>query len=113
MRVVQNRVPKHPGRVELTQVDTNIYDMNRADEPTQEGTPVNAALLNAIFGFDNITTVFQEDGTIVQTDPVTGSTKTTTFNEDGSITEVMQTGDISLTKTTTFHEDGSISEVVG
>ena len=113
MRVVQNRVPKHPGRVELTQVDTNIYDMNRADEPTQEGTPVNAALLNAIFGFDNITTVFQEDGTIVQTDPVTGSTKTTTFNEDGSITELLQTGDIRLTKTTTFNEDGSISEVVG
>lgn len=42
---MQDRVPLYPGRVTLTPVDglTNTYDMVRADEPTQEGTPLNKA----------------------------------------------------------------------
>lgn len=42
---MQDRVPLYPGRVTLTPVDglTNTYDMSRADEPTQEGTPLNKA----------------------------------------------------------------------
>lgn len=42
---MQDRVPLYPGRVTLTPVDglTNTYDMARADEPTQEGTPLNKA----------------------------------------------------------------------
>lgn len=42
---MQDRVPLYPGRVKLTPVDglTNTYDMARADEPTQEGTPLNKA----------------------------------------------------------------------
>lgn len=45
-----DRVATHPGRVQLTPVvgQTNIYDMERADEPTVVGTPVNAANLNAM-----------------------------------------------------------------
>lgn len=41
---MQDRVPLYPGRVKLIPVtgQENTYDMVRADEPTQEGTPLNA-----------------------------------------------------------------------
>lgn len=44
---MQDRVPTHPGRVTLTPVEgqANTYDMVRADEPTEEGTPLNKASL--------------------------------------------------------------------
>ena len=40
---MQDRVPLYPGRVKLTPVagQENVYDMVRADQPTQEGTPLN------------------------------------------------------------------------
>lgn len=40
---MKDRVPLYPGRVKLTPVSgqANIYDMVRADSPTQEGTPLN------------------------------------------------------------------------
>ena len=40
---MQDRVPLYPGRVKLIPVtgQENTYDMVRADEPTQEGTPLN------------------------------------------------------------------------
>ena len=58
-----DRVATHPGRVQLTPVQgqTNIYDMERADEPTVAGTPVNAANLNAMqknMGLDANKTVY-------------------------------------------------------
>lgn len=45
---MKNRVPKYPGRIELTDVLTGekrLYDMTRADEPTEEGTPINKSTL--------------------------------------------------------------------
>lgn len=44
---MQDRVPTYPGRVELIPVlgQENTYEMVRADEPTQEGTPLNKANL--------------------------------------------------------------------
>ena len=41
---MQDRVSLYPGRVKLAPVSgqENTYDMVRADEPTQEGTPLNA-----------------------------------------------------------------------
>ena len=43
---VVDRVSAYPGRVKLTPVSgqANTYDMVRADQPTQAGTPLNAAL---------------------------------------------------------------------
>lgn len=40
---MKDRSPKYPGRVKLTPVagQTNIYDMTRADEPDDTGTPFN------------------------------------------------------------------------
>lgn len=44
---MQDRVSLYPGRVKLTPVpgQANTYDMTRADQPTQEGTPLNKANL--------------------------------------------------------------------
>lgn len=44
---MQDRVPTYPGRVTLTPVSgqADTFDMARADEPTQEGTPLNKATL--------------------------------------------------------------------
>lgn len=44
---MQDRVPLYPGRVKMIPVagQANTYDMARADDPTQEGTPLNKATL--------------------------------------------------------------------
>ena len=45
---VEDRVSTYPGRVKMTPVSgqTNVYDMVRADQPVQEGTPLNKALMD-------------------------------------------------------------------
>lgn len=45
---VEDRLSTYPGRVKLTPVSgqTNVYDMSRADEPVNEGTPLNKALMD-------------------------------------------------------------------
>lgn len=57
---MQDRVPLYPGRVTLTPVSgqANTFDLTRADQPTQEGTPLNKATLlkdatAALFGLPN------------------------------------------------------------
>ena len=57
---MQDRVSLYPGRVKLTPVagQENIFDLVRADQPTQEGTPLNKATLlkdatAAILGLPN------------------------------------------------------------
>ena len=44
---MKDRISMYPGRIKLIPVDKNngIYDVVRADEPTQEGTPLNTANL--------------------------------------------------------------------
>lgn len=44
---MQDRVSLYPGRVKLEPVagQANTYDLTRADQPTQEGTPINKANL--------------------------------------------------------------------
>lgn len=44
---MKDRVPAYPGRVKLNPVDgqDGVYDMLRADEPIQDGTPLNKATL--------------------------------------------------------------------
>ena len=44
---MQDRVSLYPGRVKLEPVagQANLYDLTRADQPTQEGTPLNKASL--------------------------------------------------------------------
>ena len=44
---MQDRVSLYPGRVKLEPVagQANLYDLTRADQPTQEGMPLNKANL--------------------------------------------------------------------
>lgn len=44
---MQDRISAYPGRVKLTPVagQADTYDLTRADQPTQEGTPLNKANL--------------------------------------------------------------------
>lgn len=46
---MKDRIPSYPGRVKLVPVPgaDNLYDMTRADTPTEEGTPLNTATLLA------------------------------------------------------------------
>lgn len=46
----QDRVPTYPNRYKVTKEDGSIeyITLERADEPTVEGTPINAANLNAL-----------------------------------------------------------------
>lgn len=60
---MKDRIPLYPGRVTLTPVSgqENTYDMVRADEPTQAGTPLNKSNLlkdttAALYGLDETAT---------------------------------------------------------
>ena len=81
------------------------------DETTEkQGTPINRKNLMAIQGFISQNTTVNADGSIVQVNS-DGQRLTTTFNDDGSITETF-VGEKTITKTTSFGLDGSISEVI-
>lgn len=112
MELVIDRASRYPGRVNLAPVSGTTYTMTRADQPTQEGTQIDAGLLNSYLGFDNLNTTFNSNGSITQTDPNTGATRTVVFNSNGTITETLAQGGRSITKTTTFNSDGSIEEEV-
>lgn len=58
---MKDRIPTYPGRVRLTPVSgqANVYDLERADEPRQDGTPLNKNTFMDDFvteGFDLPTT---------------------------------------------------------
>lgn len=76
---------------------------------------VNVGIKNydpEIVGMIGQTTEFSVDGTtITQTKP-NGDTLVTTFNPNGTITEVFTQNGISITKTTTFVSETQITEVI-
>ena len=76
----------------------------------QSGTPINRKNLMALQGFNDNNTVFNNDGSITETNGK-GEVLTIVFNNDGSITETF-VGGKTITKTTTFNIDGSITEVI-
>lgn len=78
---------------------------------TKQGTPINRKNMMSIQGFVNQTTTFNLDnGKIIQINS-DGQQLTTIFNDDGTITETF-VGEKTITKTTTFNSDGSIKEVL-
>lgn len=76
----------------------------------QNGTPINRETLMALQGFIATNTVFNADGSIVETNSK-GEILTTIFNDDGSVVEIFE-GEKIITKRTIFNEDGSITEVI-
>ena len=86
-----------------------MYDF--VDKTTSEaGTPINRKAMRAVQGFQAKTTTFNDDGSITETS-ADGETLTTVFNTDGSITQTF-VGEKTIIKTTTFNSDGSITEVL-
>lgn len=77
---------------------------------TMSGTPLNRKNMMALQGFFENTLMFNDDGTMTEVNG-DGSVLTTSFNEDGSITERFE-GEKVITKTTTFNANGTITEVV-
>lgn len=96
--------------IEYADGRSEIVTITAADNATVVGTPINRANLMAIQGFVASTTVFQTNGSILETNSA-GHTLLTTFNADGSITEKF-TGDKVITKTTKFNTNGSISVTI-
>lgn len=86
-----------------------------ADEASVEGTPINRSSMLSLQGFQNnniqITTV---NGlkTIIETN-ADNHTLTTTFNADGTYTQVFTAGTNTITKTITFANGRIIEEVSG
>ena len=80
----------------------------------QAGTPINRKNFMALQGFEAQTTTFNEDGSITETNAM-GHTKTTTFGVDAEGNSTVKetfVGEKTITKTTTFNQDGSVSEVI-
>ena len=109
---IVDRVVEHSARYTLTLVSGTTYDLVAMPGTiTSAGTEVNRTALMALQGFCANETVFNEDGSITETNADL-DTKVTVFNPDGSITETFTSEGISIAKQTTFNADGSISEVM-
>lgn len=89
---MQDRVPLYPGRVKMTPVagQANTYDMVRADDPTQAGTPLNKATLLK----DATAALFGKTNTAVPDDILSLLSKSVlaqTVGEDTTLTDVLGT----------------------
>ena len=96
--------------IEYADGRSEVVTITFADNASVLGTPINRANLMAIQGFVASTTVFQSDGSILETNSA-GHTLLTKFNTDGSITETF-TGTKVIVKTTKFNTNGSISVTI-
>lgn len=75
-----------------------------------EGTPVNRKNLMAMQGFESVKTTFGS-GTITETNEQ-GEKMVTSFGGGNIVEYFTGANGITITKTTTFNADGSISEVL-
>ncbi len=113
MRDFQDRLAEQPNRYKITEDGGSIKyaSIERADNPAREGTVLNREVFMALQGFQETTTMFNEDGSITELNG-TGEPLVTTFNADGSITETFtNTEGVVIAKKTSFQADGSITEV--
>ncbi|WP_312059926.1 hypothetical protein [Anaerotignum sp.] len=113
MRDFQDRLAEQPNRYKITEEGGGIKyaTIERADNPTRDGTLLNREVFMALQGFQETNTMFNEDGSITE---LNGAEEplVTTFNADGSITETFtNTEGVVIAKKTIFQADGSIQEV--
>lgn len=87
---MKDRVPKYPGRVKLTPVSgtENTYDMVRADEPEEVGTPINKQTL-----------LTDETAELLGLDPDDNPTPNDAFREF-AISSAAKAGDLTETTRT-------------
>lgn len=108
-----DRISENPNTYEIRKSDgsTEIVTITRKDNPIEDGTPINRELLMAMQGFIGMTTIFEDDGSITETNSK-GEVMKTIFNSDGSIIERFISNGRTIAKTTYFDKDGTIREVM-
>jgi hypothetical protein len=74
------------------------------------GTPLNRKNMMSLQGFEAVKTTFNADGSITEENEL-GQEKTTVFNTDGTIVETF-VGEKTITKITRFVEEGMVEEVI-
>ena len=100
------------GRYKLTKQDgaSENVTLELDDDAEVDGTPLNRENMMAIQGFEAKRTVFNADGSITETNSK-DETLTTTFPDENTVIETF-VGEKTITKTTKFNDDGSITEVL-
>lgn len=97
------------GKLQL-EIDAKMDSITTQTINSQLALKTETGFELALQGFTARDTVFNEDGTITQSD-LQGNSVVTGFNEDGSIyADFYVSGVKKFTKKTMFNEDGSISE---
>lgn len=117
MKIVKDVVPNNSANIDRYEVKnpdgtgTGVYAFfgYSPGELAQTPTPVNAALLEDMYGYSNETLDVVDDAVVRTCGNVT---ETTTVLEDGRIQTVKTDGTKTITVTMTINEDGSISKVV-
>jgi len=100
----------------MTQDSDGYVSLEDKTQYSTTGDEIGAAqfkeIVRSLYGFNNSTIAFNDDGTITETMDI--GTKTTAFESDGSITETITDKENNkITKETAFNEDGSITVTVG
>ncbi len=113
MKEILDRVPTQANRYLVTPEGggTPFYaTITRADEPVEAGTPVGRALFMTLQGMEASSITFNPDGSVTQIFDT--GTLTITFPNSTTIIERFVGEKYTVTKTTTFNLDGSITEVI-
>ena len=106
---MQDRKPTYPGRVTLTPVYglANTYDMERADRPLQEGTPLNKASLLK----DTTAALFGKTNAAVPDDILSLLSKSMMAQVTEEYTKTT-IGTLSVGKTITLNVNGTAKEFI-
>ena len=106
---MQDREPTYPGRVTLTPVYglANTYDMERADRPLQEGTPLNKANLLK----DATAALFGKTNAAVPDDILNLLSKSTLAQIEEKYTKTT-IGTLAVGKTITLNVSGTAKEFI-
>lgn len=106
---MQDREPTYPGRVTLTPVYglANTYDMERADRPLQEGTPLNKANLLK----DATAALFGKTNAAVPDDILNLLSKSTLAQITGKYTKATM-GTVAVGSTITLNVNGTAKEFI-
>ena len=107
---MQDRVPLYPGRVTLTPVSgpANTYDLTRADQPTQEGTPLSKASLLK----DATAALFGKTNAAVPDDILSLLSKSALAQIKGKYTETTTIGTLPVGSTITLNVGGTAKEFI-
>lgn len=109
-----DRQPTAPGRRKLSFEDgtTKFATVEMADNPNDEGTLLNRAVLMALQGFHSVDTEFLPDGSVREVNEY-GDVLVTTFPAGSICLETFTSADgLRVIQKRTYEENGNIREVI-